>query len=43
VLVEVTGFLEVCTTALVGEMLWLTNLQYEDQSSLKRARSNMFS
>jgi nuclear pore complex protein Nup205 len=43
VLVEVTGFLEVCTSTLVGEMLRLTNIQYEDQSSLKRARSNMFS
>jgi nuclear pore complex protein Nup205 len=43
VLVEVTGFLEVCTSTLMGEMLRLTNIQYEDQSSLKRARSNMFS
>jgi nuclear pore complex protein Nup205 len=43
VLVEVTGFLEVCICAPAGERQPLTNAQYEDQSSLKRARSNMFS
>jgi nuclear pore complex protein Nup205 len=42
-LVEVTGFLEVCVTRPEDEVYRLTSAQYEDQSSLKRARSNMFS
>jgi nuclear pore complex protein Nup205 len=43
VLVEVTGFLEVRVSAHETAVYSLTNPQYEDQSSLKRARSNMFS
>jgi nuclear pore complex protein Nup205 len=43
VLVEVTGFLEVCATTLSRSLCLLTDTQYEDQSSLKKARSNMFS
>lgn len=43
VLVEVTGFLEVCLSYPRIRISGLTSLQYEDQSSLKKARPNMFS
>jgi nuclear pore complex protein Nup205 len=42
-LVEVTGFLEVCSSDFKLRESELTNTQYEDQSSLKKARPNMFS
>jgi nuclear pore complex protein Nup205 len=42
-LVEVTGFLEVCVETSQNRGQRLIQMQYEDQSSLKKGRSNMFS